>query len=46
MAAGEPDLTLEEIDALIDAAPEPRILIVAHLDLVHGPRGRSAPEDP
>nr|WP_316630078.1 hypothetical protein [uncultured Brevundimonas sp.] len=33
MAAGEPDLTLEEIDALIDAAPEPRILIVAHWTL-------------
>jgi len=30
MAAGEPDLTLEEIDALIDASPESRILIVAH----------------
>lgn len=30
MAAGEPDLTLEEIDALIDAAPAPKILIVAH----------------
>ncbi|MFA4899054.1 MAG: hypothetical protein WC563_05970 [Brevundimonas sp.] len=30
MAAGEPDLTLDEIDALIDAAPESRILIVAH----------------
>lgn len=30
MAAGEPDLTLEEIDAMIDASPEARILIVAH----------------
>lgn len=30
MSAGEPDLTLEEIDALVDAAPESRILIVAH----------------
>ena len=30
MAAGEPDLTLEEIDALIDASPSARILIVAH----------------
>lgn len=30
MAAGEPDLTLEEIDALIDASPSSRILIVAH----------------
>ena len=30
MAAGEPDLTLEEIDALIDEAPAPKILIVAH----------------
>lgn len=30
MAAGEPDLTLEEIDALIDASPTARILIVAH----------------
>ena len=30
MAAGEPDLTLEEIDALIDAAQAPKILIVAH----------------
>ena len=30
MAAGEPDLTLEEIDALIDQAQAPKILIVAH----------------
>ena len=30
MAAGEPDLTLDEIDALIDASPSSRILIVAH----------------
>ena len=30
MAAAEPDLTLDEIDALIDASPESRILIVAH----------------
>lgn len=30
MAAGEPDLTLEEIDALIDEAQAPKILIVAH----------------
>lgn len=30
MAAGEPDLTLKEIDALIDASPTSRILIVAH----------------
>ncbi len=30
MAAGEPDLTLEEINALIGAAPESRVLIVAH----------------
>lgn len=30
MAAGEPDLTLEEIDALIDAASSAKILIVAH----------------
>lgn len=30
MAAGEPDLTLEEIDALIDAASAPKTLIVAH----------------
>lgn len=30
MAAGEPDLTLEEIDALIDEAQTPKILIVAH----------------
>ena len=30
MAAGEPDLTLEEIDALIDQAKAPKILIVAH----------------
>nr|WP_314122873.1 hypothetical protein [uncultured Brevundimonas sp.] len=30
MAAGEPDLTLEEIDALIEAATAPKILIVAH----------------
>lgn len=30
MAAGEPDLTLEEIDALIEAASAPKILIVAH----------------
>ncbi|WP_242076245.1 hypothetical protein [Brevundimonas diminuta] len=30
MAAGEPDLTLEEIDALIDEATAPKILIVAH----------------
>lgn len=30
MAAGEPDLTLDEIDAMIEAATEPKILIVAH----------------
>ncbi|WP_295205879.1 hypothetical protein [uncultured Brevundimonas sp.] len=30
MAAGEPDLTLDEIDALIDASPSSKILIVAH----------------
>ena len=30
MAAGEPDLTLEEIDVLIDGASAPKILIVAH----------------
>nr|WP_314525522.1 hypothetical protein [uncultured Brevundimonas sp.] len=30
MAAGEPDLTLDEIDALIDEAQAPKILIVAH----------------
>ena len=30
MAAGEPDLTLAEIDALIDEASSPKILIVAH----------------
>ncbi|MET3780770.1 hypothetical protein ABIC32_001415 [Brevundimonas sp. 1080] len=30
MTAGEPDLTLEEIDALIDASPASRILIVVH----------------
>lgn len=30
MARGEPDLTLDEIDALIDAAAGPRVLIVAH----------------
>ena len=30
MAADEPDLTLDEIDALIDASPSSRILIVAH----------------
>lgn len=30
MAAGEPDLTLEEIDALIDASPPSKVLIVAH----------------
>lgn len=30
MAAGEPDLMLDEIDALIDASPTARILIVAH----------------
>ncbi len=30
MAAGEPDLTLDEIDALIEAATAPKVLIVAH----------------
>lgn len=30
MAAGEPDLTLDAIDALINAAPAPKALIVAH----------------
>lgn len=30
MAAGKPDLTLEEIDALIDASPSSRILIVGY----------------
>ncbi len=30
MAAGEPYLTLDEIDALIEEATEPKFLIVAH----------------
>lgn len=30
MARGEPDLTLDQIDALIDGAANPRVLIVAH----------------
>ncbi|WP_295175022.1 hypothetical protein [uncultured Brevundimonas sp.] len=30
MAAGEPDLTLEEIDVLIEAASAPKILIASH----------------
>lgn len=30
MAAGEPDLTLEEIDVLIEEATAPKILIVGH----------------
>lgn len=30
MAAGEPDLTLDEIDALIDGAKSARVLIVGH----------------
>lgn len=30
MAAGEPDLTVQEIDALIDAAPGAKTLLVSH----------------
>lgn len=30
MAAGDPDLTLDEVDALIDGAPSPKVLIVAY----------------
>lgn len=27
---GEPDLTMDQIDAMIDAAVDPRVLIVSH----------------